>query len=101
MAKIIKYQRASEMTHPVVVKVPQLDEEGNLILVEEIRQEVERIFTAASIKCDTEAIFQANLPIAQAEAYNGEYTIEDDGEPEPVAQETTDDVLDALLGVTE
>lgn len=30
-------------------------------------------------------------------AYNGVYKIEDDGEPEPVP--TTDDILNALLGV--
>ena len=33
-------------------------------------------------------------------AHNGEYTIEDDGQPEPVAEPTTDDVLNVLLGVT-
>lgn len=33
---------------------------------------------------------------AKVEAYNGEYTIEDDGKTAP---ETTDDVLNALLGV--
>ena len=40
-----------------------------------------------------------NLEIAKAEAYKGEYTIEDDGQPEPEQMETTDDVLNALLGV--
>ena len=40
--------------------------------------------------------------IAKREAYNGEYTIEDDGEPEPVNPTLADhDVLNALLGVTE
>lgn len=33
-------------------------------------------------------------------AYNGEYTIEDDGQPEPKTEVSTDDVLNALLGVT-
>ena len=42
----------------------------------------------------------ANEEIAKKEAYNGEYIIEDDGRPEPEKQETTDDVLNALLGVT-
>lgn len=32
-------------------------------------------------------------------AYNGEYTIEDDGQPE-IDNSTTDDVLNALLGVS-
>lgn len=42
---------------------------------------------------------EANEEIAKAEAYKGEYTIEDDGTPEPEQIETTDDVLNALLGV--
>lgn len=42
---------------------------------------------------------EANEEIAKQEAYNGEYTIEDDGQPEP-DNTTTDDVLNALLGVT-
>ena len=41
----------------------------------------------------------ANEKIAKAEAYNGEYTIDDDGQPEP-DYSTSDDVLNALLGVT-
>lgn len=40
------------------------------------------------------------LEIAKQEAYNGEYTIEDDGQPEPVAEPTTDEILNAMLGVT-
>lgn len=36
---------------------------------------------------------------AKREALNGEYAIEDDGQPEPEVV-TTEDVLDALLGVT-
>lgn len=39
----------------------------------------------------------ADIERAEAVAFNGEYTIEDDGQPVP---ETTDDVLNALLGVT-
>lgn len=42
---------------------------------------------------------EANEEIAKKEAYNGEYTIEDDGQPESVAEPTTDDILNALLGV--
>lgn len=38
-----------------------------------------------------------NEEIAKQEADNGEYTIEENGQPEPV--ETVDDVLNALLGV--
>lgn len=43
---------------------------------------------------------ETNEEIAKREADNGEYTIEDDGQPEPEAVETMDDVLNALLGVT-
>ena len=43
---------------------------------------------------------EINEEIAKREAYNGEYTIEDDGQPEPKPVETTDDILNALLGVT-
>lgn len=42
---------------------------------------------------------EAALQIAEEEAYNGEYTIEDDGESEP-DMSTTEDVINALLGVT-
>ena len=43
---------------------------------------------------------EANEEIAKKEAYKGEYTIEEDGQPEPEVKETTDDVINALLGVT-
>ena len=42
---------------------------------------------------------KASEEIAKREAYNGEYTIEDDGQPQPEPVETADDVLNALLGV--
>lgn len=41
----------------------------------------------------------ANEEIAKKEAYKGEYTIEDDGKPEPETEASTDDVLNAMLGV--
>ena len=44
---------------------------------------------------------EINEEIAKREAYNGEYTIEDDGQPEPMVEPTTDDILNAMLGVTE
>ena len=49
------------------------------------------ILTPANIPWSAE-----NEARAKVEAYNGEYTIEDDGQSAP---ETTDDVLNALLGV--
>ena len=43
---------------------------------------------------------ETNEETAKKESYNGEYIIEDDGQPEPVAEPTADDILNALLGVT-
>ena len=57
--------------------------------------QVERVFLDKSM-----GYSEANEEIAKREAYNGEYTIEDDGQPEHNTA-TTDDVLDVLLGVTE
>lgn len=42
---------------------------------------------------------EANEEIAKTEAYNGKYTIEDDGQPEQSTEATMDDVLNTLLGV--
>ena len=42
---------------------------------------------------------EVNEEIAKKEAYNGEYTIEEDGQEEPVAEPTADEVLNAMLGV--
>lgn len=39
---------------------------------------------------------EANEAIAKAEAYNGEYTVEDDGQPEPAAPENTAPTWDEL-----
>ena len=51
---------------------------------------------------------EPNLEIAKREAYNGEYTIEDDGQPEPEPQPTEaeriaelETMMNALLGVSE
>lgn len=41
----------------------------------------------------------ANIAIAESEADKDSLRIEDDGQPEPVAEPTTDDILNALLGV--
>lgn len=52
------------------------------------------------IECATQAVYDSNYPIAEKEADPGTINTsgEFDLEPEPV--ETTDDVLNALLGVT-
>lgn len=47
-------------------------------------------------------VTKENIETVKAIAYNGEYTIEDDGQPEPVNPTLSDhEVLNALLGVTE
>lgn len=68
--KIIKYQLMTE------VKNTCLDMEGKET------EEVTQIFSDVMIKC-TEANFAVNYAIAEKEAYNGEITVEDDGEPDP------------------
>lgn len=42
---------------------------------------------------------EANEEIAKAEAYNGEYTIEDDGKPEPVIPPTNAELASSLASV--
>ena len=80
MAKVIKYKFLSaEINHGT---------EENPVM--------EQIFIEKSMGWN-----EANEEIAKAEAYNGEYTIEDDGQPEPEQSLTTDDILNALLGVSE
>lgn len=39
---------------------------------------------------------EANEEIAKKEAYNGEYTIEDDGQPEPEAKQTPEERIAEL-----
>ena len=78
MAKVIKYRFLSaEVNHGT-----------------EEKPYIEQVFIGKAMGWN-----EANEEIAKREAYNGEYTIEDDGQPEPEAVETTDDVLNALLGV--
>lgn len=79
MAKVIKYKFLS-------AEVNQGTEESPI---------VEQIFIEKTMDWN-----EVNEETAKREAYNGEYTIEDDGQPEPEPVETTDDILNALLGVT-
>lgn len=90
-----------------VIAVPVYDENGEAVveityepvLVKEEQTEIEIILSDASISCATEEIFNANLPIVQKEAYNGEYTVEGEFDPIPEAEPTADEILDAMLGV--
>lgn len=83
--KIIKYQLCTEVNHGT-------EEQPN----------IEQVFSEVSLGWS-----EANEKIAKSEAYNGEYTIEDDGKPEPAptqldrieAQTTyTAMMTDTLLG---
>ena len=75
----------------------------------EAEPSIEQVFLDKEVLCPTELSYNANLLIAQKEAYNGEYTVKDDGQPEPEAQPTKaeriaelEEALDMLLnGVTE
>lgn len=64
--KVIKYQLCTEVNHGT-------EDDPN----------IEQVFSAVTLGWS-----EANETIAKAEAYNGEYTIEDDGEPEPVIPPT-------------
>lgn len=41
--------------------------------------DIEQVFLYPEIHCETKEMLDANLPIIEKEAYNGEYVIEDDG----------------------
>lgn len=60
--------------------------------------ETEEILIDKEFRCPDYAL-EANVEVAKREAYNGEYTIDDDGQPEPETDVSTDDVLNAMLGV--
>ena len=74
--KVIKYQFCTEVNHGT-------EDEPN----------IEQVFSAVTLGWS-----EANEKIAKAEAYNGEYTIEDDGEPEPAP--TQIDRIEAQVAYT-
>ena len=74
--KVIKYQRCTEVNHGT-----------------EDEPKIEQVFSAVTLGWS-----EANEKIAKAEAYNGEYTIEDDGESEPAP--TQIDRIEAQVAYT-
>lgn len=72
--KIIKYKSCTRVNHGT-------EEEPK---IEEILSNVTMSWT------------EGNEEIAKSEAYNGEYTIEDDGQPEPEAQQTPEERIAEL-----
>ena len=75
--KIIKYQLCTEINHGT-------EEQPN----------IEQVFSGVSLGWS-----EANEEIAKAEAYNGEYTVEDDGKPEPVISPTNAEHASSLASV--
>lgn len=56
---------------------------------------IEQIFIDKSMPWN-----EANEDIAKREAYNGEYTIEDDGQPEPAETPSQLDIIEAQVAYT-
>ena len=56
---------------------------------------IELVFTSTGFVC-SDTNLKAHEEIAKCEAYNGEYTIEDDGQPEPEAQQTPEERIAEL-----
>lgn len=74
--KVIKYQLCAEVNHGT-----------------EDEPKIEQVFSAVTLGWS-----ETNEKIAKAEAYNGDYTIEDDGEPEPAP--TQIDRIEAQVAYT-
>lgn len=77
--KVLKYRLMTEVNHGT-----------------EEQPDIQTIFSGVSLGWS-----EANEEIAKREAYNGEYTIEDDGrpEPEPTEQEQLRADVDFLLAM--
>ena len=80
--KIIKYDIMTEINHGT-----------------EEQPDIEQKFTPITLTCNTECL-EANEEIAKREAYNGEYTIEDDGQPDPVDTPSQLDIIEAQVTYT-
>ena len=61
---------------------------------------VEQIIGERAMTCPTEEAFNIMLPIAEKEAVPGTIEVSGEFEPDEPDVETTDDVLNALLGVS-
>lgn len=68
--KVLKYRLMTEVNHGT-----------------EEHPDIQQIFYDVSLGWS-----EANEELAKAEAYNGEYTIEDDGQPEPVIPPTNEEL---------
>lgn len=79
------------------VKYKFLSSEVNIGTYE--NPDIEQIFITKEMTFNNDEEFNHAIPYIEAEAYNGEYEVFDDGKPETDAEATTDDVLNAMLGV--
>lgn len=78
MAKIVKYRLCTRVNHGT-----------------EETPEIEEILTPVTMGWN-----EQNEEIAKREAHNGEYTIEDDGQPEPADTPSQLDVIEAQVTYT-
>ena len=83
--KVIKYTMYSVVTYN---KEKPRATDDDLIEYEQVTEE---IFTPVTLGWS-----EINEEIAKKEAYNGEYTIEDDGQPEPEVQQTPEERIAEL-----
>lgn len=65
----------------------------------EMNGEVAETFTKQTCIC-TEEELSTNIEIVKKIAYNGKYTIEEDGQPEPTAEPTQLDQIEAQVTYT-
>ena len=75
--KVIKYQLCTEVNHGT-----------------KEQPKIKQVLSAVTLGWSED-----NEKIAKAEAYNGEYTIEDDGKPEPVIPPTNEELASSLASV--
>lgn len=83
--KVIKYNLCSVVTQSK--EKPRANEDDPI----EYECFSEEILTPVTIGWN-----EVNEEIAKKEAHNGEYTIEDDGQPEPIAEPSAEERLEAL-----
>ena len=76
--KVLKYRLMTEVNHGT-----------------EEQPDIQQIFSEVTMGWS-----EANEEIAKREAYNGEYTIEDDGQPEPELEPTQLDRVEAQVTYT-
>lgn len=76
--KVIKYNLCTKINHGT-----------------EDEPQIEEVLSAVTMGWN-----EGNEAIAAKEAHNGVYEIVDDGTPDPETEPTTDDIINAMLGVS-